>query len=113
MILVVTDQMNLSFLLQHQGVFLHCTPSATEALRVLRDSLTNISGVVLDDRLHNSKLVSGYVRTHAPGVKLVSWQMAQRNSPFRIMEEESVLWSADAERSRFVYQPLKRTAGRP
>ncbi|MDB4897617.1 MAG: hypothetical protein JWN15_3879 [Firmicutes bacterium] len=87
MILVVVEQMNLSFLLQHQGRFLQNARSATEALRLLRGSVSNLQGVILDDRIQGSRLVAGFVRTHAPGVPLVPWNLAQRHSPFRNVKD--------------------------
>jgi hypothetical protein len=106
MILVVTEQMNLRFVLQHQGKFLQSARTGTEALRILRDNLNNIQGVVLDDRISNSRLVSSYVRTNAPGVKLVSWQLAQQHSPFRIEGEQVNPKGTERNESRFVLKPV-------
>lgn len=110
MILVVTEKLDLRFLLQHQGRFIQSVRTATEALRYLRTNPTNLQGIVLDERVLNSKLVAGYCKTHAPTIKLVSWQLAQRNSPFRTVKEEAPaevpvtrtrLWQPD--RSRYIW----------
>jgi hypothetical protein len=82
MILVVAEQLNLRFLLLHQGKFIQSARTATEALRILRTGPENLQGVVLDEQVANSKLISGYIRTHIPNMKLVSMQLAMRNSPF-------------------------------
>jgi hypothetical protein len=105
MILVVVEQMNLSFLLQHQGRFLRRAGSATEALRILRESVGGLQGVILDERMQGSRLVAGYVRTHVPGVPLVPWNLAQRHSPFRNvgdMEKEASKLG-QAEQVRYVW----------
>lgn len=82
MILVVAEQLNLRFLLLHQGKFIQSARTATEALRILRNGPGNLQGVVLDEKVTNSKLISGYIRTHIPNMTLVSMQLAMRNSPF-------------------------------
>ncbi|MDF2628988.1 MAG: hypothetical protein K0R39_2819 [Symbiobacteriaceae bacterium] len=82
MILVVAEQLNLRFLLLHQGKFIQSARTATEALRILRNGPGNLQGVVLDEKVTNSRLVSGYVRTHIPNLTLVSMQLAMRHSPF-------------------------------
>lgn len=82
MILVVAEQLNLRFLLLHQGKFIQSARTATEALRILRDGPENLQGVVLDDQVTNSRLVSGYIRTHIPNMTLISMQLAMRHSPF-------------------------------
>ncbi|HYG58717.1 MAG TPA: hypothetical protein VD902_11725 [Symbiobacteriaceae bacterium] len=88
MILVVVEQLDLRFLLMHQGKFLRSAKTATEALRFLRSNPTNLQGVVLDERIPNGRLVSGYIRTHIPNITLVSWQMALRASPFSDVPRE-------------------------
>lgn len=85
MILVVAEQLSLRFLLQHQGRTIQSARTATEALRLLRNGFPHIQGIVLDERMENSKLVSGYVHSHAPGLQLISYQAAQRHSPFSLM----------------------------
>lgn len=108
MILVVTEQLNLNFLLQHQGKFIRSARSATDALRILRSDMTSIQGVVLDERISASRLVSGYVRTHVPGIQLVSWHVAQRHSPFRTVGEEGSTANRTAnEYSRYVWDKAK------
>jgi hypothetical protein len=82
MILVVAEQLTLRLILMHQGKFLQTAQTAPEALRILRNTPGNLQGVILDDRIANAKLVAGYVRTHVPGIILVSMQVALRNSPF-------------------------------
>jgi|GEM_PF-3409647 len=111
MILVVTEQLTLRFLLQHQGRFIQSVRSATDALRVLRTEPANLQGVVLDERLPNSRLVSSFVRTHVPGVMLVSWQVAQRRSPFSAVEpeEEVILIRPTDDHSRYVWDRSVRT----
>ncbi len=88
MILVVTEQLDLRFVLQHQGRFIRSARTASDALRILRSTPGSIQGIVLDERVANSRLVAGYARTHAPGIRLVSWRLAQRHSPFRNVREE-------------------------
>ena len=88
MILVVVEQLDLRFVLMHQGKFIRSARTATEALRVLRSSPGNLQGVVLDERIPNGRLVSGYIRTHIPGLTLVSWQLALRASPFSDVPRE-------------------------
>jgi hypothetical protein len=99
LILVVSEKLSLSFLLQHQGRFLITVRTATEALRTLRDHAGSIQGVILDDRIPSSRLVISYVRTHSPHVKLCSWAMAERNSPFRQVKEEP-------QPQEIIYPPL-------
>lgn len=82
MILVVAEQLNLRFLLMHQGKSIRSARTATEALRILRNSPPNLQGVVLDEKVTNSRLVSGYIRAHIPNLTLVSMQLATRQSPF-------------------------------
>ena len=89
MILVVTDKLDLRFLLQHQGRFIQSVRTATDALRYLRTSPANLQGIVLDERVINSRLVASYCKANTPDIKLVSWQLAQRNSPFRSVKEEA------------------------
>jgi hypothetical protein len=106
MILVVTGELNLRFLLMHQGKTLQSARTATDALRILRAASNNLEGVILDHRVSNSKLVAGYVRTHIPGVTLVSWQLASRSSPFSTVprEHDSFLPFPHVEESpRFVW----------
>jgi hypothetical protein len=82
MILVVAEQLTLRLILMHQGKFLQTVKTAPEALRILRNPPGNLQGVILDDHVANAKLVASYVRSHVPGIILVSLQVAQRNSPF-------------------------------
>ncbi|HLN60555.1 MAG TPA: hypothetical protein VK464_03315 [Symbiobacteriaceae bacterium] len=89
MILVVTNELDLRFLLMHQGKTLQSVRTATDALRVLRNGTSQLEGVILDHRVTNSKLVAGYVRTHVPGLTLVSWQLAMRSSPFSTVPREA------------------------
>lgn len=100
MILVVVEQMNLPFLLQHQGRFLQNARNVTDALRILRGDMSNLQGVILDERMQGSRLVAGFVRAHAPGVPLVSWNLAQRNSPFRNVKD----LPGDSQKQRQVEQ---------
>lgn len=105
MILVVTEKLDLRFLLQHQGRFIQSARTATEALRYLRTNPPNLQGVVLDERVLNSKLVAGYCKANAPHITLVSWQLAQRNSPFRSVKEEAPAVAAAGSGSRRWQQP--------
>lgn len=92
MILVVAEQLNLGFLLQHQGQCVRSTRTAHEALQVLRSTLTSIQGVIIDDRLENSRLVSAFVKANAPDLQIVPWRIAERNSPFkRVKDAEKVI----------------------
>lgn len=87
MILVVAEQLNLGFLLQHQGHTLRSTRTVTEALQVLRTTLSAIQGVILDDRLSNSRLVTAFLKANAPELEVISWRVAERNSPFKRVKE--------------------------
>jgi hypothetical protein len=110
-ILVVSEQLNLRFLLQHQGKFIHSARTATEALRVLRDHLPQVKGIILDEHMPSSRLVETYCRTYAPALRVVSWRIAQRNSPFTIAYEQSMSGVAVAmhappeQELRYVYTP--------
>jgi hypothetical protein len=94
MILVVSEQLNLGFLLQHQGQCLRSTRTVHEALQVLRTTLASIQGVILDERIENSRLVSAFVKAHAPDMKVIPWRIAERNSPFKRVRElgQTVEW---------------------
>lgn len=87
MILVVAERLNLGFLLQHQGQTLRSTRTASEALQVLRTTLGAIQGVIMDDRVENSRLVTAYLRAHAPELQVVPWRIAERNSPWRRVKD--------------------------
>jgi hypothetical protein len=105
MILVVTEKLDLTFLLQHQGECLRATRTAHEALQVLRTALPSISGIILDDRVENSRLVASYVRANAPTLRLVSWRIAERNSPFRHLRDEGrTEWKPGPAHSRYQYK---------
>jgi hypothetical protein len=111
MILVVTDELTLRFILQHQGKFIQNARTATDALRILRQATGNLEGVILDDRLPNSRLVSVYVRMNAPGVMLVPWRVAVRHSPFSMLPREDALAVGNthsAEPVRYVWGPGKQ-----
>jgi hypothetical protein len=111
MILVVTDQLTLRFILQHQGKFIQNARTATEALRVLQQTTGNLEGIVLDDRLPNSRLVTGYVRTNLPGVVLVPWLTALRHSPFSPVPREDGLTpggTRPATPARYIWDPLRQ-----
>lgn len=82
MILVVAEKLSLAFLLQHQGRFLRSARTADEAIHAL-EVHKNIEGVVLDPAVPDSTLISGYLRERRPEMQVVSWQVAQRNSPFK------------------------------
>lgn len=88
MILVVAEQLNLGFLLQHQGQCVRSTRTVHEALEVLRATLDSIQGVIVDDRIENSRLVSAYLRANAPALQVVPWRIAERNSPFKVVKEQ-------------------------
>ncbi|HYF92623.1 MAG TPA: hypothetical protein VD969_10250 [Symbiobacteriaceae bacterium] len=105
MILVVAEQLTLRFVLMHQGKFLRSARTATEALRILRDGNLHLQGVVLDDKIVNSRLVSGYVRTHIPHLTLISMQLALRHSPFSDVAPEAEMAAAArlAEENRYVW----------
>lgn len=105
MILVVAEQLNLRFLLMHQGKFMQSARTATEALRILRTGPTNLQGVVLDETITNSRLVSGYVRNHAPNLTLVTMRMAERRSPFSDVPPEAGMAAAarQSEANRYVW----------
>lgn len=83
MLLVVVEQLNLAFLLQHQGRFLRSCKTAREAIQALQTQGESIEGVIVDDAVANSKVVTGYIRNKMPDLPVVSWQIAQRNSPFK------------------------------
>jgi len=83
MILVVTEELNLAFLLQHQGRFVSAVRTASEAIQQLKEHGDNIKGVILDDRVRNSRVVSGYITNKRPDLKVTAWNVAQRNSPFK------------------------------
>lgn len=105
MILVVAEQLNLRFLLMHQGKFIQSARTATEALRILRDVPGNLQGVVLDDKVINSRLVSGYVRSHIPNLTLVSMQLAMRHSPFSDVPADAAMTAAarQPDENRYVW----------
>ena len=110
MILVVVEQLNLSFLLQHQGRFLRSAKTAREAIQALQTQVGAIEGVILDDAIPNSNLVTGYVRNKAPQIPLVSWQVAQHNSPFKnvaVPLPQSVTEPQEAEGDRYVWTVRK------
>lgn len=104
MILVVAEHLELKFVLLHQGRFMQSARTATDALRVLRGNLPNIQGVVLDYGVPNARLVSGYLRNNAPGLRVVSMQIAQRNSPFRsITAEDRRALQQSGELDRYIW----------
>lgn len=105
MILVVAEQLNLRFLLMHQGKFIRSARTATEALRILRDGPANLQGIVLDEKVVNGRLILGYVRTHIPNMTLVSMQLAMRHSPFSDVVPDSTLVAAGKlpEENRYVW----------
>lgn len=87
MILVVAEQLNLGFLLQHQGQCVRSTRTTHDALEVLRATLSSIKGVIIDDRVENSRLVAAFVKANAPELQIVPWRIAERNSPFKHVKE--------------------------
>ncbi|HWI60683.1 MAG TPA: hypothetical protein VNT75_02460, partial [Symbiobacteriaceae bacterium] len=104
MILVVAEQLTLRFLLMHQGKFIQSARTATEALRILRAGPPNLQGVVLDEKVTNSRLVSGYIRAHIPNLRLVSMQLAVRHSPFSdVPAAVGQAAAASMEESRYVW----------
>lgn len=114
MILVVSNQVSLRFVLQHPGKTIHMAHTATDALRILRTTNDKVEGIVLDERVTNSRLVAGYVRTHVPNLPTVSFQVALRNSPFSTVPESReaaarLLARARASvaegANRFIYDP--------
>lgn len=111
MILVVAEALNLSFLLQHQGKVVLSARSAREAVRLLQTSRKTIEGVIIDDRLPSSRLVTGFIHNRMPELQVVPWQVAQRNSPFkRALEGTSPsAQSAAAQEDRYVWYVSKRS----
>lgn len=110
MILVVAEKLSLSFLLQHQGRFLRSARTADEAIHAL-EVHNNIEGVVLDHAVPDSTLVSGYLRERRPDMQVVSWQVAQRNSPFRNVKvaipDGSMPRTEESKEDRFVFTVRK------
>ncbi len=111
MILVVAEQLNLKFMLQHQGKFVLSAKSAREAVRLLQTSSDAIEGVVLDDALPSIRMVTGYIRNKMPELQVVPWQVAQRNSPFRrvLKEAPAGTQAAAPQEDRYVWYVNKRT----
>lgn len=107
MILVVAEQLNLGFLLQHQGQCVRSTRTAHEALQILRATLTSIQGVIIDDRIENSRLVSAFVRANAPALQVVPWRIAERHSPFKRVSdlEKEMAWKPTTTGHRFQFKP--------
>lgn len=108
MILVVAEQLNLSFLLQHQGKLVLSAQSAREAVRHLQTSGPAIEGVIMDDRLPSSRMVTGYIRNKLPELQVVPWQVAQRNSPFK-KASAAKPQQRPTEKSRYVWYVNKRS----
>lgn len=106
MILVVAEELNLGFLLQHQGQCVRSTRTVHEALEVLRATLESIHGVIVDDRITNSRLVSAYLKANAPALQVVPWRIAERNSPFkRVRDEENPYEWKPVSGHRYRYKP--------
>lgn len=106
MILVVAEQLSLGFLLQHQGQCVRSTRTVHEALQILRLTLSSIQGVILDDRIENSRLISAYVRANAPALQVVPWRIAERHSPFkRVADLDKVIEWKPLAGHRYQLQP--------
>jgi len=82
LLLVVSENLSLAFLLQHQGQTLRSARTATDALQIL-ETIRAIDGVILDERIEDCKSVSVYIQKERPELRVVSWQIAERNSPFK------------------------------
>ncbi|HLO04352.1 MAG TPA: hypothetical protein VK191_14665 [Symbiobacteriaceae bacterium] len=106
MILVVAEQLNLSFILQHQGQCVRSTRTVHEALQILRATLTSIQGVIIDERIENSRLITAFMKANAPALQVVPWRIAERNSPFkRVSELDKVVDWRPVAGHRYQLQP--------
>jgi len=112
LLLVVSENLSLAFLLQHQGQTLRSARTAHDAMKIL-ETIAAIEGVILDERIENCKSVSTYIQKERPGLRVVSWQIAERNSPFkRVAVDTGPLTFpkplVDTAEARFVWDARKR-----